>query len=96
MNLSHHCIVQTPIYMGYEVYMHVKLNCLPSSSKSCVIWFSGTMDGKDPKSIAMQVAASLAQRYFIVLMISNIHLHKHHPFIPKSINLHITVMPQVS
>ena len=61
--------------MRYEVYLHVKLNCLPSSAKSCVIWFSGTMDGKDPKSIAMQVAASLAQRYFIVLMIIYMYIN---------------------
>ena len=30
------------------------------------IWVAASMDGKDPKSIAMQVAASLAQRCLII------------------------------
>ena len=33
---------------------------------SFCIWVAASMDGKDPKSIAMQVAASLAQRCLII------------------------------
>ena len=33
-----------------------------SVSLIIISWISVNMDGKDPKSIAMQVAASLAQR----------------------------------
>jgi len=35
---------------------------LSESFKIVTFWISVSMDGKDPKSIAMQVAASLAQR----------------------------------
>lgn len=54
--MINHADVYRHLDKGFEWLLHY----------SFCIWVAASMDGKDPKSIAMQVAASLAQRCVIL------------------------------
>ena len=91
-NVSRHCIVQTPICdMSYIHACGAKLFTF-KFEVLCNLVFR-QHGWKRPK---INSYASCGQPCTKVFYSSYdyIHVHKHHPFIPKSTNWHITVMPQ--